>query len=317
MQNDFTTAPATNLPPHSNFQEACERFQEALIQLDHQWQVVYLNRKAEQTLDCFRDVVLGQNFWQAFPDLAHSTLHQECLRSLDRQTEAHFEQFHPSAGVVFEVRTHPQASGLLLYLRDVSVRKQAEAMLLEQDRLTSLNSEISTILRQGGGLGEILQRCVTEMALALEDVALVRIWVLNQESNLLELQAIAGSVTSAADLPQRISLGISIIGLIAQNRQPYLTNDAQNDFCLGAKDWMQQEQLVAFAGYPLVVEENLVGVMALFSRRSILDVTHSGLQWIANGVALAIDRFLARQELLSGREALLFRLASQIRNSSI
>lgn len=305
--------PAQILPSYAILQEACEYSLDALIHLDDRGQVLYLNRKAEQILDCYRAALVGQNFWAAFPDFANSTLHHECQRAIVQQAEAHFEQFYPSAGVVLEVRARPQATGLLLYLRDVSVRKQAESMLLQQDRLATLNTQISTVLRQGGGLTEILQRCVSEITLALEEVVLARIWVRNQD-DLLELRAIAGSV-EAHDLPPRISLGLSIVGLIAQNQQSYWTNDAQHDFCLGAKDWMRQEQLVAFAGYPLVVEENLVGVMVLFSRQSILEVTHSLLQWIANGVALAIDRSLARQELLSGRESLLFRLASHIRKS--
>jgi two-component system, NtrC family, sensor kinase len=306
-------APIPLPPTYEILQEACEYSLEALIQMDRQGQVLYINRRAEQILDCSRSSLIGQNFWQTFPEFAGSTIDHECHRAIGQQTEVHFEQFYPSAGIVLEVRARTQPTGLLVYMRDVSVRKQAEAMLFQQDRLATLNSTISTVLRQGGGLAAILQHCVDEIALVLEDMALVRIWVLNPDQ-VLELRAIAGAIV-AADLPPRIALGISIVGLIAQNQQSYWTNDAQNDLCLGAKDWMQQENLVAFAGYPLVVEENLVGVMVLLSHQSILEVTHSLLQWIANGVALAIDRSLARQELLSGRESLLFRLANQIRNS--
>jgi two-component system, NtrC family, sensor kinase len=313
-EHDSSDRAPTPLPPtYEILQEACEYSLDALIQMDRQGQVIYINRRAEQILDCSRRGLIGQNFWQTFPEFAGSTIDHECHRAIAQQTEVHFEQFYASAGIVLEVRARGLKTGLLLYMRDVSVRKQAEAMLFQQDRLATLNSTISAVLRQGGGLAAILQRCVDEIALVLEDMALVRIWVLNPDQ-VLELRAIAGAIV-AADLPPRIALGISIVGLIAQNQQSYWTNDAQNDLCLGAKDWMQQEKLVAFAGYPLVVEENLVGVMVLLSHQPILEVTHSLLQWIANGVALAIDRSLARQELLSGRESLLFRLANQIRNS--
>src|ERR1700757_519106 len=45
------------------------------------------------------------------------------------------------------------------------------------------------------------------------------------------------------------------IGLIAQERKPHLTNDVQNDERISHPEWAKREGMVAFAGYPLVVEE--------------------------------------------------------------
>ena len=48
--------------------------------------------------------------------------------------------------------------------------------------------------------------------------------------------------------------------------------------------------MVAFAGYPLVVEDRLVGVMAMFSRHKLSDSTLEAMSSVANGVALGIER---------------------------
>lgn len=56
-------------------------------------------------------------------------------------------------------------------------------------------------------------------------------------------------------------------------------------------------------------------MIALCSRQQITQGSRETLLWVANAVAVAIDRVKAREELLSRRETLLFRLASQIRNS--
>ncbi|MEB3338657.1 MAG: GAF domain-containing protein, partial [Leptolyngbyaceae bacterium] len=147
------------------------------------------------------------------------------------------------------------------------------------------------------------------------DAAFVRIWSFNQSSNLLELQAIAGQHSHTEDFPVHISPGISIIGFIAQTRQPYISQDVNNDMCIGAKVWLKQEGFTTFAGYPLIVEDRLVGVLALFSTHCLTEATQNLLGWVANSIAVAIDRTWAREELLSRREALLLRLANQIRNS--
>jgi light-regulated signal transduction histidine kinase (bacteriophytochrome) len=48
--------------------------------------------------------------------------------------------------------------------------------------------------------------------------------------------------------------------------------------------------MVAFAGYPLTVEDRLVGVMALFTRDTFTDTIQEALAWVAGGIALGIDR---------------------------
>lgn len=195
----------------------------------------------------------------------------------------------------------------------LQLRRQS-AILLERSRLSEMSAAVGVSLSHGGNLSDILNQCTESLVQHLE-ATFARLWILNQETKLLELQAIAGEHTHTDEFPSRISLGISMIGFIAQNHTPYFTNDVANDICIAAKDWVQQEQITAFAGYPLIVEERLVGVLALFGRRPLTTAVHDTLGWIANNIAIAVDRTWAREELLNRREALLFRLASQIRDS--
>ncbi|NEP00026.1 MAG: PAS domain-containing protein [Symploca sp. SIO2E9] len=64
-----------------------------------------------------------------------------------------------------------------------------------------------------------------------------------------------------------------------------------------------------------VVEDQLMSVRALLGSKG-LNVPSSGtLSWIANAIAVAVDRYWADSEILSRRESLLLGLANQIRNS--
>ena len=46
---------------------------------------------------------------------------------------------------------------------------------------------------------------------------------------------------------------------------------------------------MAFAGYPLVIEEKLVGVMALFARKTLTPTILDAMASVANIIALGID----------------------------
>src|SRR3712207_2707267 len=133
-----------------------------------------------------------------------------------------------------------------------------------QARHAALRADVSATLAEGGTSRRILQRCTKSMVWHL-DAAFARIWTLNEAEDVLELQASAGKYTHLDGTHSRVRVGEYKIGLIAQERQPHLTNDVVNDLRIHDREWAKREGMVAFAGYPLVVEGQLVGVMAMFS----------------------------------------------------
>jgi len=64
-----------------------------------------------------------------------------------------------------------------------------------------------------------------------------------------------------------------------------------------------------------VVEDRLMSGMMLLGNQSLNSESRRTFSWVANAIAVAIDQYWARSELLSRRESLLFQLANQIRNS--
>jgi PAS domain S-box-containing protein len=87
------------------------------------------------------------------------------------------------------------------------------------------------------------------------------------------------------------------IGLIAQEKKPHLTNNVQNDPRCNDKEWARREKMISFAGYPLLVEDRVVGVMAMFSQKPLSQSTLEGLSFIADGMAQVIDRKRAEEAL--------------------
>ena len=87
------------------------------------------------------------------------------------------------------------------------------------------------------------------------------------------------------------------IGLIAEQRQPHLTNDVLNDTRISHPDWAKQERMVSFAGYPLLVEGRLAGVVAMFARKDLAPDTLEALEAVADTIAQGIERKRAEEKL--------------------
>ena len=134
----------------------------------------------------------------------------------------------------------------------------------EQLRLAELIRDVGLALIQSTNLHEMAQQCAQSLV-GYFDAAFARIWTLNEQSQILELQASAGMYTHLNGSHSRIQVGTFKIGLIASERLPHLTNDVMHDPRVSDQEWARLEGMVAFAGYPLLVSNRVVGVMALFA----------------------------------------------------
>ena len=132
--------------------------------------------------------------------------------------------------------------------------------------------------------------------------AFARIWTLNQAGDTLELQASAGMYTHLDGAHATVPVGQFKIGLIAAERAPHLTNDVLHDPRVSDPAWARREGMVAFAGYPLLVGDELVGVMAMFSRHPLSPNVLGSMAAVANQIALGIKRKWAEQEHRASEE---------------
>ena len=129
------------------------------------------------------------------------------------------------------------------------------------------------------------------------DAAFARVWTLNAEQDALELQASAGVCTHLEVPHARVLVGTSVIGQIAKDQVAHLTNDVGNDPRVDNHGWPENENMVAFAGYPLIVENRLIGVVAIFARHCLTPSVLEALASAANQIATGIERKRTEQNL--------------------
>jgi PAS domain S-box-containing protein len=187
--------------------------------------------------------------------------------------------------------------------RLVSKLEEKNIELEERLRLTGLSMDVTTALMRGKTLREILQRC-SEALVERVDAAFARIWTLREGETALELQASAGLYTNIDGLHCRVPIGQLDIGLIAAERKPRFTSSMSGDPLVSEQEWARREGLVAFAGYPLILEDRLVGVLAMFARRVFSRAVLDKMASIADAIALGIGRKIVEEELDAANDRL-------------
>jgi PAS domain S-box-containing protein len=196
-----------------------------------------------------------------------------------------------------------RAAQIVGLVEDIDARKRAESMVAAKTRLAELGSDSSSALTQSDSLVEALQLCAQALVNHL-DATLARVWTMNAAGTVLELEASSGMHSDLNDAQARIPVGSFEIGLIAKERKPHLTNDIANDESASDRRWLTENGIVAFAGYPLIVREKLVGVMGMYSQTRLSGETLEALASVANSVAIGIERKKAEGALR--RQWLLF-----------
>ncbi|MEH1934230.1 MAG: AAA family ATPase [Nostoc sp.] len=180
------------------------------------------------------------------------------------------------------------------------VLRQSEAQFREQAILSDFRADVDSALAQSASLPLILHRCAQAVVKHF-NAAFARIWTLNKDNNVLELQASAGMYTRLDGEYSRIPLGSLKVGRIAQERCPLLTNNVFDESSID-QEWAKREGMVAFAGYPILLDEQLVGVIGMFTRHPIPSSNLEALEFSAREIALGIRRKQA-EEALQASEA--------------
>jgi PAS domain S-box-containing protein len=191
--------------------------------------------------------------------------------------------------------------GVVMVFHDVTEQRQIETARAERERLMVLRAGIAVQIASANELDGLLQSCC-ELLVRHFDAALASIWMLNENEPVLEMRASAGLYPQLDGSQSRLSIGKARIGRIAEARQPNFTTDLLRDPDMADSAWIQREGVVAFGGYPLILENRLVGVLAIFLRRKLSQTEFEDLSPIADGVAQLIERKRADTALHAAKD---------------
>ncbi|MBC7672228.1 MAG: GAF domain-containing protein [Polaromonas sp.] len=229
--------------------------------------------------------------------LKESRAAQEALEDANTQLEEQQAELESTNHQLQEnaVELEAQAEELEVTTQDLAERMVEAEASSQRARFAGAVGEAIT---SGGALAAVMQRCC-EAAVTHLDTAFARVWVLEPDEQMLVLTASAGLYTHLNGTHGRVPVGQFKIGQIAAERRPHLTNGVVGDPRVSDQEWATREGMVAFAGYPLPVGEELVGVMALFSRRELVAAAFEALETASTAISVAI----ANTKLLESERA--------------
>jgi|SRR5579864_397807 len=187
--------------------------------------------------------------------------------------------------------TRPDEIGRLGAAFNGMVRQIQEGhqRLLERARHATGLAEVANVVTEGGPLREVLERCAAAIVQHLP-AAHVSIWTMHAAEPVLERQASVGPVSPFDGSYDVLPVGHAEVGRIATTRTPLLAEDVRTHPDLRHRLWPNDGDLLACAAYPLVVNEQVVGVMATCARAPLGDRTLESLVSVARTIAGGIAR---------------------------
>ena len=103
-----------------------ESLTEGFFALDGQWRFTYLNQQTEPLLGKARSELLGQDFWESFPELRGTLFEREFQRAASQRVAVEFVEFCAPRQAWWDTRVYPTAEGLTVFLGDVTEHERAE-----------------------------------------------------------------------------------------------------------------------------------------------------------------------------------------------
>lgn len=207
-----------------------------------------------------------------------------------------------------------------LPIREMSGASNCVSEASSKLNLESLHS-IATMVAQERDLDRVLETVVQSLVQRW-NLALARIWLIGpgdicgscflstecpDQRSCLHLVASASRPTNPdsgdewykeGGFYRRLPLGVRRIGSIAATGELVRLSDTERDGDWFARnDWLRRENVQSFCGYPLKFRNEILGVLAVFSRSRVEEQQCNWLHAFADSAAVAIANARAFEEI--------------------
>lgn len=144
---------------------------------------------------------------------------------------------------------------------------------------------------------DAIATCVTDGLVEQFGCAFARVWIVNRDRTSLRLVASSGLYTRLDGSFAQVPMGAFKVGKIAQHCIPFLSNCLAEESWVKDRDWAIANQIQGFAGLPLMVQDQAIGVLAIFSHYPMASEFLEVLQILSMSVTGALASALNHQAL--------------------
>jgi len=103
-----------------------ESISDAFYAIDENWTITYFNKEAERILGKRAAQVIGNNIWEEFAPARQTELYSVYKEVMDHKKPKSLEIYYQPLDRWFEVSVYPADSGVSVYFKDITKRKENE-----------------------------------------------------------------------------------------------------------------------------------------------------------------------------------------------
>jgi PAS domain S-box-containing protein len=103
-----------------------EAMSDGYFSLGRDWRFAYLNEPAAAILRRPREELVGRDIWECFPDAVGSAFQRVYERVMAERTPSTFVEYYAPYDGWYEIDVRPSATGLAVFVRDVTERERGE-----------------------------------------------------------------------------------------------------------------------------------------------------------------------------------------------
>ena len=297
---------------------------DAFYAVDADWRFTYINERAVvvlgENLDepLPHDAYLGRTVWEIFPDVLGTEIETHLRTAARERRTTVFEALYEPSACWFDVHAYPAGEGLVVYFRDITERKRAQAELERRAHRQALVAELGQRALAGPPVQAVLDEAtaITARTLGATPVGIAEI-LPGQE--LLVLRAgvgwSAGSIGHATGQSGRASL----VGYTAMAGEPVTSDDLAADERFDISAFLAGHDVTSAATVLIAGHEAPFGVLCAFSRErrafSADDVNF--LQEVANVISSAVVRARSDERILEVRDMERRRIARDLHDEAL
>ncbi|WP_207591707.1 PAS domain S-box protein [Halomontanus rarus] len=138
----------------SELEEILGRVTDAFYAVDEDFRFTHVNERAEELLQHAEEDLLGETLWEVFPSAAEIDEVWDAFQTaLETQESTSYELYYDALDFWVEANLYPSESGISVYFRDVTERKERESERDEMIRELQESEERLRLALEAGEMG--------------------------------------------------------------------------------------------------------------------------------------------------------------------
>ncbi|HWE10940.1 MAG TPA: PAS domain-containing protein [Solirubrobacteraceae bacterium] len=305
-------------------EDVLDRVSDAFFAVDGEWRYTYLNRQAVTQAgralgrEVTANELLGQDCWEVFAEWAGTPFHDAFRRAMTTQTPLQVEGYVPRADSWFHVCLYPSATGLSIYLFDLTERRRSQQDLERRIGQQAAVAELGVAALQNGAVGSLMEEAVTLLCreLGVEYAAVAEL--LPNGNELLVVSGAGWGEGVVGHLTMPSGRG-SPEGFAVVSGSPVIVDDMASETRFEVPEVLLPHG--ARSEIIVVIDQHGTpfGTLAALSRRQRSFSEHDigFVQSVANVLATALERAEAELRLEQAREAERGRVARDLHDEAL